>query len=70
MPVMRRRTNRLFFTRSLPVNKEDGVKVIICGDGKQFVLPEDIQEEQFDSKQMDEETQRMIDDLHLSLIHI
>ena len=67
MPVMRRRTNRLFFTRSLPVNKEDGVKVIICGDGKQFVLPEDIQEEQFDSKQMDEETQRMIDDLHFPI---
>jgi hypothetical protein len=51
----------------LPVNKEDGVKVIICGDGKQFVLPEDIQEVQFDSKQMDEETQRMIDDLHFPI---
>ena len=43
------------------------MKVIICGDGKQFVLPEDIQEEQFDSKQMDEETQRMIDDLHFPI---
>ena len=67
MSVVRRRTNRLFFTRSLPVNKEDGVKVIICGNGKQFVLPKDIQEVQFDSESLDEETQRMIDDLRSSV---
>lgn len=47
----------------MPIKEKEGYRMMICGNGSTFVLPDEIPELHIDSELIDEETQKMIDAL-------
>lgn len=47
----------------MPIKEKEGCRIMICGNGSTFVLPDEIPELHIDSELIYEETQKMIDAL-------
>lgn len=47
----------------MPIKEKEGCRMMICGNGSTFVLPDEIPELHINSESIDEETQKMFDAL-------